>query len=693
MLHGPTSCVDFTTCFNKTNAYVGVIPGNKRLGIPPLNMNDGPQGFRDLHIPGSSTAYPSVLTMAASWDRQLVRDWGAALGREFYDKGANVLLGPGVEVIRVPQNGRNFEYLSGEDPVLGDGLVEYAIRGIQSQKVMACAKHWFLNHQETNRGHTAYFYNGTDTKGESSETDERTLFELYLPPFQSAIRAGVASIMCSYNRVGGAWSCDNKDTLMGLLKTRLGFPGFVVSDWGATHATSIMRGLDMEMPGAFWMNSAKIKKGLESGSIATTAVDDSVYRILRSMFDAGVMDEPRSAWNARKVSRNVSSARAMELARQFSAGSTVLLKNSIGLLPLPSTNVSVALIGFADVNAVLAASGSGSVVPSSIVSPLEGVRTSLGEGTRVNFVNGTNIDAAQALAHQSDIALVFVGTISSEGRDRSSLSLDVGCELAQGVDTGSAVGPSKQCLGNAHHQNELVRRVAEANPKTVVVASVPGAVVMPWVAEVSAILTNFMPGQAAGNAIADVLFGRVNPSGKLPITFPNKDNETQLTPEQFPGVAGRTRYTEKLDIGYRYYDRHDITFTTGFPFGHGLSYTTFAYENLIIDGMRVSFTVTNSGSVAGAEVAQLYLGFPPSAGEPPSVLKAFEKTRILAAGEAFVITFHLAPKDLSLWDVQRHDWAGVSGRFEVMVGSSSRDIRLRGELINHLSLRGEILTS
>lgn len=680
MLHGPVTCVNFTTCFDKSNAYVGVIDGNKRLRIPPLHMNDGPQGFRDLHIPGSSTSFPAVLSMAASWDRQLVEEWGAALGREFYHKGANVLLGPGLEVIRVPRNGRNFEYLSGEDPVLGAALVGHAVRGIQSQKVMACAKHWVLNHQETNRGHTPFVYNGTDVAGVSADADERTRYELYYPPFRSAAIAGVGSIMCSYNKVDGVWSCGNKDRLMGDLKGTLRFKGFVVSDWGATHSTAVMEGLDIEMPGAFWMNPERLRAGIEAGQITDESVSNATYRILRSMIDVGLMDVPNGTWNSSKVRQNVSDAQSMEAARRFSAATTVLLKNSGGVLPLPSNNVHLALIGFADDNAVIGGAGSGSVVPSKLVTPLTGIRAAVGPGGRVDYADGKDVAAAAALAKQADFAVVFVGTISSEGKDRVSLSLDDGCEVATGVDTGSATGTSKQCLGNANNQNGLVEAVAAANRHgTVVVASVPGAVLMPWAGSVAAILTNFLPGQAAGAAIADVLFGNVNPSGKLPITFPNRENETNLSPVQFPGVAEHSIYTEKLNIGYRYYDTHGIQFSTGFPFGHGLSYTTFKYQDLVLDQSRVSFVVINEGKVAGSEVAQLYIAYPASAGEPPSQLRNFHKTGVLEPGHSLKITFRLTPRDISIWDKARHAWTPVVGQFTVMVGSSSRDIRLRGK--------------
>jgi len=274
-------------------------------------------------------------------------------------------------------------------------------------------------------------------------------------------------------------------------------------------------------------------------------------------------------------------------------------------------------------------------------------------------------------------AIVFVATLSSEGSDRKSLSLDDGCAVNE-KEYGN------QCKGNNKNQNAMVHAVAAANPRTIVVASVPGAVLMPWSGDVAAILTNFMPGQQAGNAVADVLFGVVNPSGKLPITMPNEENEIAFSDSQWPGLPVNhpvnVSYSEALLVGYRYYEAHGIQFSTGFPFGHGLSYTQFEYSELRIDGTKVSFSVKNIGKVAGSEVAQLYLGFPKSAGEPPLQLKGFKKTTMLGAGDSEFVELELTSRDLSIWDIASHSWSLVMGEFQVAVGASSRDIRLKGSL-------------
>jgi beta-glucosidase len=662
MLHGPPSgpCCQCNT--SALCAYVGNVAPIPRLDIPPITMNDGPQGFRDNGHPQTTTAWPSGLTMAASWDVDALHEWGVGMGKEFYAKGSNVQLGPGVCVARVPRNGRNFEYLSGEDPFLGYTLVQPAIRGIQSQKVVANAKHWVLNNQETNRF------------GVSAEADERTRFEMYYPPFEGAVEADVGSFMCGYNKINGDWSCENPVTLKHDLKEVMGFKGYVMSDWGATHSTSLMRGLDMEMPSAKWMNASYIKPDLAAGTITTAGIDDAITRILRPMFSVGVMDEPVSTWDWKRLEKNVTTDISLKSARHLAAISTVLLKNDDAVLPLPQ-NKKLALLGFAGSNAVVHGGGSGSVVPSFVASPLAGISAEAGDGAKVEFNNGTDIAAAAALASSADYAIVFAGTLSHEGGDRDSLSLDDGCTPDQ----------YGQCQGNHDNQNALIEAVAKANSKTIVVLSVPGAVLTPWAGKVAAIVTNFMPGQQAGNAIADVLFGKVNPSGKLPITFPNHENEIGFSQEQWPGIENPKSptyayYSEKLLVGYRYYDAHNITFSTGFPFGHGISYTTFEYSGLTVnarkDSAAVTFSVKNTGKVPGAEVAQLYLSFPAEAGEPPRQLKGFEKTKVLGSGEVAKVVKALRPRDFSIWDVTQHAWKVVPGEYRLSVGTSSRDLRL-----------------
>jgi len=657
-LHGPPTgpccqCKTAATC-----AYVGNVAPNTRLGIPPLNMNDGPQGFRDNQHKGSSTAWPSGLTMAASWDVDAMHEWGVGMGKEFFAKGANVQLGPGLCLARIPRNGRNFEYLSGEDPYLGYHLVQPVIGGIQSQTVIANAKHWVLNNQETNRGAVYEI------------ADERTRFELYYPPFQGAIEANVGSVMCSYNKVAGdKWSCENPETLGHDLKESLQFEGFVMSDWGATHSTSIAAGLDVEMPSAKYFNETALKGAIAGGGATEAQITASVVRIFTAMFTVGVMDAPDGTWDWKHMAKNVTTATAAASARKLSAVSTVLLQNDGGVLPLDKTKLeSLCVIGYAaQNNTVVHAGGSGSVVPSHISAPLEGIRAAVeGHSVDVRYDDGADASQAAALAKTCASAVVFVQTLSSEGSDRPSLSLN------------------DNCAGGAacKQQDALVSAVSKANPKTIVVMSVPGAVLTPWRKDVAALVTNFMPGQEAGGAIADVLFGAVNPSGKLPLTFPTAENETDITPHQWPGWPDPKKptyanYSEGLLVGYRWYDAHKKE--PAFPFGHGLSYTSFAYAELTVQGLSVNFTVTNTGDIDGAEVAQLYLAFPSAAGEPPKVLRRFAKVNLMP-GEHQTVSFTLKDADVSIWDTGVHGWRKVAGEYGVLVGSSSRDVRLQGQM-------------
>lgn len=644
--------------------YVGLIPGNARLGIPPVNLHDGPQGFRnEPFASATSTSWPGAMAMAATFDPEAVHAWGDAMGEEFKNKGSNVQLGPGLNLARVPVNGRNFEYLSGEDPYLGYVLAKPVTTGIQKHNVIACGKHFVGNSQEANRMTV------------SEDIDERTLFEMYYPPFAGAVEAGIGSMMCSYNRLNGTYSCENPTTL-GHLKNDLGFKGFVMSDWGATHTPSMHQGLDMEMP----VGQATNGLSLMMNHVNMTDIDNAVRRTLRMMAEIGVLDQPPSAWDGRKFLANVSTAEHIALARKLSAEATVLLKNEANVLPLPKGK-KLALIGFASENgkALAYGHGSGEVKPSYYVSPLAGVSKAAGAGSEVRYHSGKDIASAADLARDSDYAIVFVGGSASEGGDRTGLSLDGAC-LAKSIE-----GKDIPCDGPDAEQNRLVASVAKANPKTIVVASVPGAFLLPWIHDVQAALVNFMPGQEAGNAIADVLFGAVNPSAKLPITLPNKENEIAFSNGQYPGEPRADRlthsvYSEHLLVGYRYYDAHNIAFDTGFPFGHGLSYTSWRYSDLEVSERKVRFTVTNAGSLPGREVAQLYLTFPSAAQEPPLQLKGFSKTALLEPGASATVEMSLADRDLSIWDAATHKWQTVPGSFGINVGTSSRDIRLKGEL-------------
>ena len=515
--------------------------------------------------------------------------------------------------------------------------------------MLANAKHWVLNNQETDRS------------GDIAMVDERTRFEMYYPPFEGAIKAGVASMMCSYNRINGAgddaWSCGNKETLAGDLKGRLGFEGFVMSDWGATHATAIEAGLDMEQPNANWMGD-KLLAAVKAGNVTADTIDDSVGRMLAPMFEYGVMETYAQWTNLTKRSLRVTSKKHSALARELAAAGTVLLKNTAGVLPIvdKATN-RILVVGDQAKDPSVHGGGSGEVIPTYVISPLEGITERAASGTVVAYDDGSDPATAVAAAAAADLVIVVVGMSSHEGVDRANLSF-----------------PTDQV--------ELVAAIAAAaGSKTVVAAINPGSVLLPWDEAVAATLLMFVPGLECGHALADVLWGDVNPTARLPITMPNKDNEVEFTKAMYPGVDGTSHYSEGLLVGYRYYDHHKIV--PKYPFGHGLSFTEFDYSSLEVDSasLVLNFTVTNAGSsLGGATVAQAYLGFPASAGEPPRQLKGFHKTAVLPPGASEHITIELTARDLSTWDVGSHAWAKQSGKFTVEVGESSRDIRLTGSL-------------
>eukprot|EP01060_Flectonema_neradi_P035382 TRINITY_DN649_c1_g1_i2.p1 TRINITY_DN649_c1_g1~~TRINITY_DN649_c1_g1_i2.p1 ORF type:complete len:667 (+),score=163.82 TRINITY_DN649_c1_g1_i2:65-2065(+) len=629
MLHGSGS------------GYVGNVESIPRLGIPAIKMNDGPQGFRGES--GKSTAYPSGLTVAASFDTAVLGKWGTNMGQEFYDKGANVQLGPGLCVARVPRNGRNFEYLSGEDPYLGYVLVQPAITGIQSQGVIANAKHYVNNNQESNRTTI------------SENVDERTQFEMYYPPFEGAVEAGVGSVMCSYNKIRETWSCENPETLQRDLKERLGFHGWVMSDWGATHSPSINAGLDQEMPGSNYMGDA-LAKLVASGNVTMAKLDDSVQRILTPMYAMGVMDKE----NNNSIHNNVTSAAHNEAARDLSARSTVLLKNDGGILPLKNDIKTLAVIGDECANPIVHGGGSGQVVPYYASAPLDAIRAHLNipagkncstSGQCVHFVPSSG---DVGIAAQADATLVCGATTSSEGRDRSDLSLQ-------------------------KNEDTLIANVAKVTKKVIVSTVTPGALLTPWREQIAAYLVPFMPGQEYGNALTEILFGISSPSARLPLTFPLQENDEQFTESQWPGINLQANYSEKLNFGYRWYATHKVK--PAFAFGEGMTYTTFSYSAVKASNSEVSFTVKNTGSVDGVDTPQLYLGFPAEAGEPPIQLKGFSKVS-LKAGESTTVTYKLNARSLSTWDVASHSWVQAKGTFTAFVGANSGSLDLSATFTN-----------
>ncbi|MEV7038584.1 glycoside hydrolase family 3 C-terminal domain-containing protein [Amycolatopsis sp. NPDC051061] len=617
------------------------VPPIPRLGVPGFRIANGPAGMgpADDKPQKPATALPATMALASTFDTGLARRYGHLIGDETRALAHNVSEGPDINIARVPRNGRTFEGM-GEDPVLVGAMGAADIRGIQENGTIAEVKHYAANNQETQR------------QSIDEHIDERTLNELYLPHFEQAVTEGRAgSVMCAYPKINGVFTCENPALLQDKLRDDWGFKGFVQSDWGAAHSTvgSANAGMNLEMIDGTWYGE-KMKQAVLAGQVSEQRVGELLLPRFRTMFAFGQFDHP-------PVLTPLPVAQHDAAAKQFAERGMVLLRNEHAQLPLDDRAVkSIALIGPFATKAKTGGGGSSAVIPTSTVDPLPGLQQRV-PGAAVTLDDGSDPARAASLAGTSDVAVVMVGDNEAEGKDRASLALD----------------------GN---QDALVAAVAAANPRTVVVVKSGGPVLMPWASSVPAILQAWYPGQQDGAAVAGVLFGDVNPSAKLPITFPAADADTPAnTPAQFPGVGGVATYSEGLQVGYRWFDAQGRA--PLFPFGHGLSYTTFAFSGLSVrntrDGATATFTVRNTGKRAGAEVAQLYLGFPAAAGEPPRQLKGFSRVE-LAPGQARRVTIELDARDFSTWDTGSHAWRPVKGGFTVQVGDSSRSLPLQAPL-------------
>jgi beta-glucosidase len=635
----------------RDDSHYRYVPGVSRLGIPPFRITNGPAGagpgdVTKTHPQDPATALPSPIALAATWDVNLAKQYGSIVGEESKDIGNALVEAPDINIARLPQNGRTFEGY-GEDPFLVGQMSASNIQGIQSQGVIANVKHYVANNQETDRFTT------------DEQIDERTLREIYLPGFEASIHQGQsASVMCAYPRVNGTFNCENGLLMNDILKKEWGFDGFITSDFGAVHSTvpSAMAGLDLEMPTGKYFGD-DLKAAVESGQVPVSVIDDKLVRRFRTMMRFGVFDHPPVP---KPIPAQENGAKSRAIAEQ----GMVLLKNQGGILPFARIK-SIAVIGPGAMAAVTGGGGSSHVVPLYTVDPVEGIRKRAGAAVTVNSSDGSDLAKAAALAHGADVAIVMVSKVDREGRD--------------------------QTLNLEQNQDELVEAVAGANPRTIVVLKTGSAVLMPWIEKVPAILEAWYPGEEDGNAVADVLFGTVNPSGKLPLTFPRRiEDPPASTPAQYPGVDGVAHYSEGIFVGYRHYDQKNIE--PLFAFGYGLSYTTFAYSNLKVAATpdkqgrwSVDFDLHNSGHVAGAEVAQLYVGLPSTAvPQPPKQLKRFQKV-FLAPGKTQHVHWTLDAPALSYWNVQQHKWTVAPGAYKVMVGASSRDIRLNGEFKSGVS--------
>jgi beta-glucosidase len=624
--------------------YVGSTEPVSRLGIPSLTMQDAAGGFRTTEegVVGTVTCWPSLLSMAATWDTAMMFDFAEALGFEFYSKGANMILGPSINVHRMGWNGRNFEYLSGEDPFLGAMLTKEYVRGVQGQRVMTTMKHFPFNHEESNRND----YNVI--------IDDKTAWELYYPPYQAAVDAGVTATMCSYNREDGPNSCSNGARLNTDLKGAMGYKGFIQSDWGATHGTTVDQGLDQDMPGDdHWYDDNKLN------GVDGDLIDDSATRILASLYKLDLVDNVKCDASAGECDalffsevRNGHS----ELALAAATESIVLLKNN-DALPLADSVKTIAVVGAAadappydpnggswSVGDFYSGGGSGHVVAGHLTTPLQGIQLrALQAGIEVFASASDDVNSAVDVAKKADVTIIVAGTSCGESYDRDHLDLD----------------------GN---MDNFVPSVAAASQKTVVLTEIPGQTLMSWRDSADAIATNFLAGEETGTAWAKVLFGDHSPTGKLPIMIPASESDT-IKPSK---TKGDIQYTEGMRTSYRNTDLN-----AAFPFGHGLSYTTFDYgaasAGACDDELCVKLQITNSGSAAGKTVVQLYLEFPEEAQHPAALLKGFAKTGVLQPGDSEEVSILLSDRySLTYWE--NGQWIKPSSA-TAHIGASSVDIR------------------
>jgi beta-glucosidase len=649
----------------------GYVPGVPRLGIPALQESDASLGVANpffIRPHDGATPLPSGLSTAATWNPELAYRGGAMIGSEAWKKGFNVLLAGGANLARDPRNGRNFEYL-GEDPLLTGTLAGEAIRGIQDQHVVSTTKHFALNDQETGR------------MALDARIDPAALRESDLLAFELAIEGGrPGSVMCAYNKVAGAYACGNDMLLNQLLKGDWKYPGWVMSDWGAVHAVDdAIHGLDQESGQQIDKQvffDKPLKAAVEAGQVPRARLDDMVRRILRSMFAEGLFDHA-------PVKTAIDYDADARVAQAVAEQGTVLLKND-GVLPLAKTAKRILVVGgHADVG-VLSGGGSSQVMPvggpalsikmpgtggmamfrTAIYdpsSPLKAIRAAA-PGAQVDYVDGTDPKAAADAARGADIVVLFATQWQMEGYDAPNLSLPDG-------------------------QDGLIAAVAAANPHTIVVLETGNPVLMPWLDKVPAVLEAWYPGARGGEAIAAILFGDVNPSGRLPISFPA--SEAQLPRPTIPGAGLDEKtpfavdYPEGAEVGYRGFEARGQK--PLFPFGYGLSYTRFAYSDLKVGGSRtpvVSFKVRNIGDRTGMEVAQVYSASLPSMGATRRLI-GWKKVE-LKPGESRVVTIQSAPRTIARFDGTTHAWKLIGGWYSVLVGGSSNDLPLSGSTVLQL---------
>ncbi len=625
----------------------------ERLGIPASMVSDGPHGLRKQDQEGDhlgvnesikAVCFPAGCGTAASFNRELLNKMGETLGNECQAEGVSVILGPAVNIKRSPLCGRNFEYYS-EDPLVASEMAGALIHGVQSKNVGTSIKHFLANNQETRR------------MSSDSRIDERTLNEIYLAAFEGAVKKEKPwTVMCSYNKINGVYAAENHKYLTETLRDKWGFDGYVMSDWGAVNnrVEDLKAGLDLEMPSSNGVNDKLIVGAVESGELSEEVLDTAVERILNIVFRYEENRDKRVFFDRDKDH---------ELARKVAEETIVLLKND-GVLPL-SEQDEIAFIGKYAMKPRYQGGGSSHINSHKITSALDAVRGmgnisfAMGFDDKEDKTNEKLLAEAVETAKKAKVAVVFAGlpdAFESEGFDRQHMRMP-------------------DC------QNELIEKVAAVQPNTIVVLHNGSPVEMPWANKVKGIVEAYLGGQAVGGAVCDILFGRVNPSAKLPETFPLKleDNPSYLS---YIGEGDMVEYREGIFVGYRYYDKKKMDVL--FPFGYGLSYTTFAYSNLRVDKesmkdtdtMTVSVDVTNTGKMAGKEVVQLYVADKESTViRPVKELRDFAKVE-LVPGETKTVSFTLGKRAFAYYSVKLHDWHVETGEFDIMIGQSSRDIVL-----------------
>jgi beta-glucosidase len=662
------------------HGHTGFVPGIPRLGIPDLYLNDGPVGvheepptfvsqdlagecatFQTGEVgEGRSTQMPAPIALAATFDPSLAHAYGAVVGDEAARTGNQVIFGPDINIMRDPRGGRTFEAY-GEDPYLAGRMAVGWIRGLQGQHVIADVKHFMANNEENGR------------QASNSIVGEQAMHEIYMPAFEAAVKQGHAgSVMAAYNKVNGTWMTENDPLLNGVLKKDWGFDGWVLTDYGAQHSTvaAANAGTDMELPYHQFYDQRLLSSAVASGQVSQATIDDHVLRIVRTMVRFGLLDHPEW-WKPRPIDYAAHAA----VARHIAAHSIVLLRNRGALLPLGRHVRSIAVIG-ADATSNRSGGGSSKIATDRSVSPLDAIRARAGKHVKVLYDDGSDPQRAAQVAANADVALVFAYDVEGENADRKCVALE--------------------CSSSDPDQDGLIDAVAAANKRTVVVLTTGAPVLTPWAAKLAGIVEAWYPGEDGGEALAAVLFGDVDPGGRLPVTFPQRQEDLPAhTADQWPGRGDlgdaeqlpdnlpppanvlpdkQIFYSEGPLVGYRWYDAQRLR--PAFPFGFGLSYTRFRYSRPVIENDRVAVEVTNVGRRKGSDVAQLYVAIPspgPGVVEPPRQLKGFARVS-LRPRQTKRVDFRLDARSFAYWDSASHRWIARRGCYQARIGRSSRDL-------------------